>query len=72
MEHSARRSQTAAKRAAGAGSAAMGNTAGSGARMLACSRQALERTQALTDSVEALELASAPTFSRCFAQNMRF
>ena len=51
---------------------AMGNTAGSGARMLACSRQALERTQALTDSVEALELASAPTFSRCFAQNMRF
>lgn len=51
---------------------AVGNAAGSGAKILACSRQALHQTQELVRQTEFLELASVPEFQRCFAQNMRF
>lgn len=51
---------------------AVGNAAGSGAKMLACNKQAIWLTQNLVKQVEFIELASAPAFRRCFAQNMRF
>ena len=49
-----------------------GNTAGSGAKLLAQDPDALSRAQQLADSVEFLELASVPDFQRCFAQCMYF
>lgn len=51
---------------------AVGNAAGSGAKILACSEQALYRAQDLVKQTEFIELASAADFQRCFAQNMRF
>ena len=51
---------------------AVGNAAGSGAKMLACSRQELARTDALIGHIEFIELASLPDFRREFASNMRF
>ena len=50
----------------------IGNAAGSGAKMLACDRELLPLTQALTDRIEFLELASLPEFSRTFAKSMNF
>ena len=51
---------------------AVGNAAGSGARMLACDRDLLGFAQELTRKVEFLELASLPEFSRAFAKAMNF
>lgn len=51
---------------------AVGNAAGSGARMLACNKRFLPLTQVLTEKVEFLELASLPEFSRTFAKAMNF
>lgn len=51
---------------------AVGNAAGSGAKILACSVQALAHTQGLVSRIESIELAAVPGFRRCFAQNMRF
>ena len=51
---------------------AVGNAAGTGAKILACCPGALERAQRIVDTTEALELAALPGFARCFAKNMRF
>lgn len=51
---------------------AVGNAAGSGAKLLACDTQALAAAQALTGKIEFLELGAEPDFRRCFAQCMRF
>ena len=51
---------------------AVGNAAGSGAQILAYNEQAFGLAQTLVDQVEFIELASLPSFGRCFAQNMRF
>lgn len=51
---------------------AVGNAAGSGAKLLACNDQALYMAQELITQVEFIELASAPNFQRRFARNMRF
>jgi len=51
---------------------AVGNAAGSGAKLLACDKNLLSLTQALTEKIEFLELASLPEFSRTFAKAMNF
>lgn len=51
---------------------AVGNAAGGGARILACSRDAREWAQEIVSRTEALELAAQPGFPRIFARNMRF
>lgn len=51
---------------------AVGNAALGGAKMLACNRKELERSQELTKRIEFVELANVPVFPRCFARNMRF
>lgn len=51
---------------------AVGNAAGSGAKMLACDKDLLPLTQELTERIEFLELASLPEFSRTFAKSMNF
>ena len=51
---------------------AVGNAAGSGAKLLACDSTALEHAQALVEKTEFLELASLPDFQFCFAESMRF
>lgn len=51
---------------------AVGNAAGSGAKMLACDDQLLPLTEELTNQIEFLELASLPEFSRTFAKSMNF
>ena len=51
---------------------AVGNAAGSGAKMLACNDQALYMAQELIKQVEFIELASVSDFQRSFARNMRF
>lgn len=51
---------------------AIGNAAGSGAKLLACSRDELSRTQTLVGQIEFLELANVPGFQREFAKQMRF
>lgn len=51
---------------------AVGNAAGSGAKMLACDKDLLPLTQKLTEKIEFLELASLPEFSRTFAKAMNF
>lgn len=51
---------------------AVGNAAGSGARLLAQAPEALDRAQRLADRVEHLQLASLEGFRRCFADSMRF
>ena len=52
--------------------AIMGNTAGSGARLLLRETGAMERFQQLRDTVEHVSLATAPDFARCFARQMYF
>jgi uncharacterized 2Fe-2S/4Fe-4S cluster protein (DUF4445 family) len=51
---------------------AVGNAAGSGAKLLIQDQQALERTDLLAAQIEHLDLASAPGFQRRFAQCMYF
>lgn len=51
---------------------AVGNAAGSGAKMLACDDRLLPLTEELTNQIEFLELASLPEFSRTFAKSMNF
>ena len=51
---------------------AAGNAAGSGSKLLACSRAELERTKELVGKIEFLELAADPDFTMCFAENMGF
>ena len=51
---------------------AVGNAAGSGAKMLACNAHVLRIAQTIATQAEFIELASVPSFGRCFAQNMRF
>lgn len=50
----------------------VGNAAGSGSKMLACNKEELPHTQALTEKIEFIELASLPKFQHCFAKNMNF
>lgn len=51
---------------------AVGNAAGSGAKLMACNKEEFARTQELIERIEFLELASLPKFQRTFARNMRF
>ena len=51
---------------------AVGNAAGSGAKMLACDRDLLSLTQKLAEKIEFLELASLPEFPKTFAKSMNF
>ena len=51
---------------------AVGNAAGSGAKLMACNKEEFARTQELFERIEFLELASLPKFQRTFARNMRF
>ena len=51
---------------------AVGNAAGSGAKLLACGKPGLELTQELAERIEFLELAQLPAFRRTFARNMEF
>lgn len=51
---------------------AVGNAAGSGAKILACSKDALLHAQQIVSRTEALELSTLPGFARCFARNTRF
>ena len=53
-------------------STAIGNAAGSGAKLMACNKEEFARTQELIKRIEFLELASLPKFQRTFARNMRF
>ena len=53
-------------------SRAVGNAAGSGAKILALRQDALAKLQQTVDKTEFLELASVPDFNRYFAQSMRF
>ncbi len=50
----------------------VGNAAGSGAKLLACSQEELNRTDQLIRHIDFLELASLPDFQHEFAKNMRF
>lgn len=51
---------------------AVGNAAGSGAKLLACNAAELERADALAAKIEHLELASSPDFQEIFVENMLF
>lgn len=51
---------------------AIGNAAGSGAKLLACDLDELTRAQTLAQEIEFLELANVPGFQREFAKQMRF
>lgn len=51
---------------------AVGNAAGSGAKLLACGRPGLELTQELAERIAFLELAQLPAFRRTFARNIGF
>lgn len=51
---------------------AVGNAAGSGAKLLACDKTAFDDAQRLSTKIEFLELAALPGFQRCFAEQMRF
>ena len=51
---------------------AVGNAAGSGARLLACSRETLELCRRLREKIEFLELASLPEFAKTFAKSTGF
>lgn len=51
---------------------AVGNAAGSGAKLLACDREALDLAQALSERIEFLELASLPQFAKTYAKAMSF
>ena len=49
---------------------AVGNAAGSGAKMLACSKAELEQADRLVSKIEFLELAKLPEFQKTFAKCM--
>lgn len=51
---------------------AVGNAAGSGAKLLASNARQLRHAQQLVSQIEFIELAAVPGFQRCFAKNMRF
>ena len=51
---------------------AVGNAAGSGAKLLACDPGARDRIPSLMEKAEFLELASIPDFQYIFAENMTF
>ena len=51
---------------------AVGNAAGTGAKMLACDPSLLQQAQALTQHIEFLELGSLPEFAKAFALSMNF
>ena len=51
---------------------AVGNAAGSGAKLMACSKEEFARTDELISKIEFIELASLPDFQRAFAKHMRF
>lgn len=51
---------------------AIGNAAGSGAKLLACSREAQARAQRIAENTEVLELSTAPSFPGYFSRCMRF
>ena len=51
---------------------AIGNAAGSGAKLLACDSSALDYAKTLVEKTEFLELASVADFQYRFAENMRF
>ena len=51
---------------------AVGNAAGSGAKMLACDKECLELTDSLVKKIEFLELATLPDFAKTFAVSMNF
>ncbi len=51
---------------------AVGNAAGSGAKLIACDKEALPLCDKLVERVEFLELASIPHFAKCFAKSMNF
>lgn len=49
---------------------AVGNAAGSGAKMIACDQKVFDLTQALVEKIEFIELAELPGFQKAFAKNM--
>ncbi len=51
---------------------AVGNAAGAGARIMACSKEHFQSVDALLEKVEFLELASLPGFQQCFAKKTGF
>lgn len=51
---------------------AVGNAAGSGAKLLACDENGAVTVAQLLEKTEYLELANLPDFQLCFAENMRF
>ena len=51
---------------------AVGNAAGSGAKMMVCSKDEFTRTDELISHIEFIELANLPDFQHEFAKNMRF
>lgn len=51
---------------------AVGNIAGSGAKLIACNAERFWKTEDLMRRIEFLELSKIPNFSRVFAQCMRF
>lgn len=51
---------------------AVGNAAGSGAKMMVCDKDQLLLAQHLTERIEFLELASLPEFPKTFAKSMNF
>ena len=51
---------------------AVGNAAGSGAKLLACSKGAAKQAQQLVEKTEFLELGSLPDFQYAFAEQMGF
>lgn len=50
----------------------VGNAAGSGAKLMACSRDAFTHSDRIAASVELLELATLPGWAKCFARHMHF
>ncbi len=50
----------------------VGNAAGVGSRLVACSREELDRTQELVGKIEFIELAAIPAFQMTFARCMSF
>lgn len=51
---------------------AVGNAAGSGAKLMACDRAEIQRSQELKEKIEFLELASLKEFQGTFARAMNF
>ena len=51
---------------------AIGNAAGSGAKLFACNHGAFVHTQQQANQISHIDLASLSQFNRCFARNMRF